>query len=312
MTPDDAGRWTALLVAAEAVDRTGEHYDEADCAVSLTDPGVDPARDTVLVLDGDRPVACQLLYGADPDGSSSVYADGVVHPAHRRRGIGSALLAVARQRAAGLGAELHVRVPETVPGAVALVESAGLVAVRWWWKLHRDLAGPVVRVDLPAGVSLVPLGSGGGYDAARWDEPLHTARNVAFADHFGSDPETAEAFAHWRTAPASFRPDCSAAACTQDGAVVGFLLADEFAAATAQTGHRDLYVATVGTVPEWRGRGVAAALLAHALERARDGGYASSSLHVDAQNPTGALGVYERAGYRPAARQVTYALPAPS
>jgi mycothiol synthase len=306
MAPDDAGRWAALLAAAEAVDRTGEHFDEADCAVELTDPEADLDRDSVLVLDGDLPVACMLLLVRGPAGARTVHVDGLVHPKHRRRGIGAALLGLARRRAADLGAELQTRVHESVPGQVALVESAAMVAVRWWWKLRRDLAEPVTPVAPPSGTEVVPLGA--EYDHDRWDGPLLVARNASFAEHFGSVPEDLAAFAHWRTAPAGFRPDCSAAVLAGDE-VVGFLLADESAAESERTGVRDLYVATVGTVPAWRGRGVAAALLAHALQRAGERGYATSSLHVDAENPTGALGVYERAGYEAVGRQVTYALP---
>jgi hypothetical protein len=51
-------------------------------------------------------------------------------------------------------------------------------------------------------------------------------------------------------------------------------------------------------------------MLAQVLLWAQEVGCASSSLTVDADNPTGALGVYTRAGYRLHSRQVTYALPA--
>jgi mycothiol synthase len=232
----------------------------------------------------------------------------VVHPEHRGRGIGRALVELARARAAGLGAQLQVRVPESVTGAVALLERAGLVAQRWWSELERDLSEEVVPRPLPDGLRLHRLGP--DYDAARWDPPLCAARNAAFADHYASVPEEVAAFAHHRTGDHNFRADCSVAACTADGDVAGFVLADEFAAATARTGRRDLYVATVGTLAPWRGRGLAGAMLAQVLRWGREVGCASSSLTVDADNPTGALGVYARAGYRLCSRQISYALPA--
>jgi ribosomal protein S18 acetylase RimI-like enzyme len=46
------------------------------------------------------------------------------------------------------------------------------------------------------------------------------------------------------------------------------------------------------------------------LQAAMDQGYATSSLTVDAANPTGALGVYDRAGFRQHRREVTYFRPA--
>ena len=41
-------------------------------------------------------------------------------------------------------------------------------------------------------------------------------------------------------------------------------------------------------------------LLAEVLRRASGAGYVTASLNVDTDNPTGALGIYERAGFRPA------------
>lgn len=302
--PADAERWAELLAAIEDADRRGEHYDAADCAEELADPALDLDRDSVLVLDGERPVAYQVLHLRVGAGSRVLHTDAGVHPEHRRCGIGAVLLRLARERADELDAELHVRVPETVPGAVALVEGAGLVAVRWWSELERDLTAPVASAPVPAGLGLHPLGP--GYDAGRWDEPLRAARNAAFADHWGSAPDDPEAWVHHRTGCRGFHAGCSVAAADDAGRVAGLLLGYEYEADTARTGRRDLYIGTVATVREWRGRGLASALLAHALAAARAEGFASSSLTVDAQNPTGALGVYRRAGYHLDRREITY------
>jgi len=56
-------------------------------------------------------------------------------------------------------------------------------------------------------------------------------------------------------------------------------------------------VGIVGTLPEHRRRGLAAALTAEALRRLRAAGARSSSLYVDAENPTRAYEVYRRLGY---------------
>lgn len=306
MTVDDASRWAEVLAAGEEVDQRGDHYSAADLAEELADPEVDLSRDSLLVFDGDRPVAAQVLWTR----GDTVHSDAMVHPSHRRRGIGAALLEVARRRAAELGAELQLRANENVPGQVALAEAAGMRPVRWWSDLHRPLTGPVEPVPLPAGLELHRLGP--GYDAARWDGPLCAIRNATFAEHWGSTPETVEAFAHRRTGAASFRPACSVAATSADGTsadgtVVGFVLSDEHEEMAVRTGVRELYVATVGTLPGWRGRGLAGALLTRVLGWAQELGYHSSSLTVDADNATGALGVYTRIGYRLRGRDISYA-----
>jgi len=305
----DAAPWAELLRAVEEVDRRDEHLDADDCAEELADPELDLERDTLLVLDADgRPAAYQLLRTrTSPPLGPRVVVDAAVHPAHRRRGIGTALTEVARRRADELGAAVVMRVAETNAGAVALAGRAGMQAVRWWSELERDLSAPIHPVPPPAGVGVAALGP--GYDAARWDEPLRLAHNSAFADHWGSEPVGAEAWSHQRTATRTFRPGCSAVALTGDGTIAAYVMSYEYAADTARTGNRDLYVGTVGTLAAHRGRGIAAALLAHVLQAAREEGFTTSSLTVDAENPTGALGVYARAGYALHRREITYLLP---
>lgn len=305
MTLQDVGGWAELLAAVEAVDRRGESYDADDCAEELTDPEIDLA-DTALVFDGEQPVAYQVLRRRTGD-TPRLFADAAVHPGHRGKGVGTALLAAARRRATELGSKLTVRVAEGNAGAVELARGSGLVPLRWWSELVRDLSTPVVAAALPADLTGQPLGP--TYDADRWDEPLRAAHNAAFADHWGSVPVTAQAWAHGRTASRNFRPGASVAALTPDGAIAGYVLSYEFVADTARTGVRDLYVAAVGTVRERRGRGIAGALLAHVLAAAVADGYRRSSLTVDTQNPTGALGVYERAGYALDRREITFASP---
>lgn len=305
---DDAERWAALINAAEAVDKIGENVDAEDCAEELADPEVDLDRQSLLLLDGDTAVAAQVLIrrpGAD--GVLRVHSDGVVHPEHRRKGIGTRLLAAGREYVDAVGAELLMRAYDTNPGAIALAEAAGMRPTRFWFEFDRDLAEPVTPVPAPEGLTIRSLGP--QFDAARWDEPLRLAHNAAFAEHWGSGPSTPQAWAHWKTGSRSFRPAGSAVATTADETVAGFVLSFEWEADTVRKGHRDLYVGDVGTLAEHRGRGLGAAMLAHVLAAGVAQGYARSSLTVDTQNPTGALGIYERAGYRARIRSTTYVAP---
>ncbi len=71
---------------------------------------------------------------------------------------------------------------------------------------------------------------------------------------------------------------------------------------------REAYVAYLGTDAAYRKRGLAAALLAHMLQACRAEGFDTVSLDVDTENPTGALGLYERAGFSVLHRQDNYHL----
>jgi ribosomal protein S18 acetylase RimI-like enzyme len=119
---DDAQRWADLLAAVEEVDRRGEHYDAADLAEELTDPELDLTRDSLLVLDADgRAVAYQVLRLRSPDGlGPGVVVDAAVHPAYRRRGIGTALITAAptsMARRSSCGFRRRVPAPSRWPSA---------------------------------------------------------------------------------------------------------------------------------------------------------------------------------------------------
>ena len=56
----------------------------------------------------------------------------------------------------------------------------------------------------------------------------------------------------------------------------------------------------------WRRRGLASALVARALVRLREAGMEEAMLGVDSENPSGALGLYERAGFQVHRRSRAY------
>src|SRR4029077_50607 len=59
----------------------------------------------------------------------------------------------------------------------------------------------------------------------------------------------------------------------------------------------------------WRNRGLGRALTAAALIKLREAGMNAAMLGVDAQNPTGALGLYERLGFSVHSRSAAYQRP---
>lgn len=309
---DDVVACVDLLAAAEAVDRTGENVDAADVAHELGHPGVDLDRDSLAVLDGGRLVAFGIVVGAShPRVTHHVRLWGTVHPQWRRRGIGRDLLGWQRERGRALHAERHparaaqleVWVSDHVPGAVALAQEGRLARVRHWFEMECELTGepgPPVPSPLP----VMP------FDPARDDE-VRVARNDAFADHYGSSPRDAQEWRQYFTGDPAFRPDLSLLALDGER-VAGCLLAYVYAADTAATGILETWVGTVGVRPGYRGRGVASALLAAGLRRFRDAGCARAGLGVDAANATGAVGLYERLGFRTVRTTTTWAEPVPA
>ena len=66
------------------------------------------------------------------------------------------------------------------------------------------------------------------------------------------------------------------------------------------------YVATLGVLPPWRGRGLARCLLTTAFEEYRRRGMKSVSLHVDADSITGATRLYTGVGMAEAQREIDF------
>lgn len=311
LAKNDVGAWAELLAAVEATDRIGEHYSADDLAEQLANPLLDVAEGTLAAWDGGRMVAAGLTAcrpAADPVHQMSLW--GAVHPDYRRRGLGGHLLDWAirttpvlhGRRFPGSPLELHVYLDDGNEGAKTMVTRAGMAPVRWFHSMSRDLGTDLPASDLPDGLEIVTYRVDLA-DAAR------RVRNASFTDHWGSVPHTPESWKSFITGVQAFRPEGSFVVRDGAGESVAVLLTHYFAADTEATGVREAWIQIVGTLREWRGRGVAAALLAHALAEFRAQGYQKAGLGVDADNPTGALGVYTRAGFVVEHRATTYALP---
>jgi mycothiol synthase len=337
ITTDDAPAWAELLAAVEAADGTGEHYDADDLMEELTDPGLDPGRDTIAVFDSAGVMVGYGLVrcGANVRDTDRYQLEGCVRPEHRSRGLGRAIFEHLRDRCvelralrlphlpADVPAELHVRVHDCDSagslGGAALAERVGMTPLRYWYDMERDLDDLPDRMPLPDGLRMV------GYDPAL-DDAVRRARNEAFADHWGSVQRDESDWRQWFTGTRAFRPadsllvlddtrrpahaaDDAGTAVTTTAEVAGLLLSYEYEADTAASGVRQAWIGQLGTRRAWRGRGIATALITAALAGFRDAGYRKVSLGVDTSNPTGALGLYERSGFTVAERWTTFGRP---
>ncbi len=302
----DVAAWNALLARAEEVDRTGEHYNEADLAEELADPATGP-DDRRACWDESRMVA---FAGIRPREAITdhwrIEGEGTVDPEYRGRGLGTHGVAWARDRAVTLQRERHpeVELRFQIGGylaredQVALLEAAGLQAVNWSATMRAHLD----RIELPD----QPIRWPAGYRLIDYDRAVSTAtmaaHNVAFQDHWGFVPWTSTMWEQWVDGSRNSRfglswvlvPDGPVG----DVSVGAYVLTSEFDAYEQATGRREAYLAKIGVRRELRGRGIATNLLRHALSAYRAEGFHESSLDVDTNNPTGAFGLYERAGYQ--------------
>lgn len=247
-------------------------------------PSTDLARDTRLVVDGARPICyAQATWSSEEGGP--LEASIRVHPEHVGRGLGSWALAWAEASAAERGADgVRARVADRDEAAHALLTSRGYVKVRSSWTMGRTLDPGEEPGAAPPGVTIR------GFQEGRDEHVMHEAHEAAFAEHWGFRPVPYEVFEAQMYAADAWDPSLTCLA-EADGQVVGHVMALSF------EGESD--IAILGVVPGWRGRGVAKALLRRAFAELADRGHREVRLSVDAQNPTGAVALYESVGMTP-------------
>jgi mycothiol synthase len=301
MTQEDIPAWAALLAAAEEVDRTGEHYDEADLVEEFGDPAIGPDDRLSGWIDGEL----VAFAGVRPRGSVADHhrldCEGAVHPSWRGNDLGSHLVRwiiehcaqIHEERSAGVEARMQTLAFLDNHAQVGLLESYGFAPVTWSAVMRVGLRGRDIPVpEWPDGMTLFAY-------APRWSKPMHEAHNAAFVDHAGFVAWTDEMWQQHVDGSRSLRAAQSWILIddAQPDRVIGYVQSNEFEAYQAATGRREAYLAKIGVRPEYRGRGLGSLLLRHALREYQAAGYDESSLDVDTNNPTGAFGLYTRLGY---------------
>ena len=266
------------MAAAEEHDIGEAEIEEADIVADWGRPSFDVVSSTVGVFDGQTLVAYAEL-------SSPSRADAAVHPAYRRRGLGTALAAWVRRTAKARGSRVvGSPVPQGSDGD-RLLERLGYF-VRWEsWIL-----------ELPEGAEIEPQPLPEGYvlRTAETPQDQRSAWDVledAFADWADRPRDPFEDFAAEVMGRPGFEPWHLRLVVDPAGAVVAacHLVHD---VANPEVG----FVQSIGVRREHRGRGLARALLADAFGNARAAGAARSEVNTDTR--TGALGLYEHVGMR--------------
>jgi len=285
-TPDDFDAVAAVMVADE-LDDAGQVTLGADfIGGEWSRLGANIATDAWVAVDRDGTVVAyaQVLL----EDTTVARSWGVVHPEHRGRGVGSALIdrvdarATELLRGAPSGRFRHA-INANDRAAAVLLEARGLRPVHHFWHMQTDLAGPPDPGPEPEGIDIA------GIDPAHDLPIVHSILDEAFIDDRSHHPKP---FARWvedETSSPHYDPTLWLLA--RDGGESAGVL-------TASVGEDRGWVEYLAVLAPFRSRGIASALLRRSFAAFADRGVQRALVSVDAQNPTGATGVYERVGMR--------------
>lgn len=282
-------RWHHSLSAAEQ-QQIRELIDAAARADGVNPVGEQVVRELqndrtghLIATDGDDVVG-YLNLAPGRDGADAT-GELVVHPETRRRGIGSALLDVATERADG---RVRYWAHGTLPAAAAVAEALGMSAVRKLMQMGRSLRG-LPDVVIPKGITVRTYAGPGDH------AELLRVNNAAFSWH----PEQggwSEAEISARRGEAWFDPEGLFLAFDDDtGELLGFHWTKIHA---EHPGLGEVYI--IGVDPAAQGRGLGRALtlvgIGHLARRLDSHDDPAVMLYVEADN-TAAVNTYQRLGF---------------
>jgi len=295
LSPAQAGLVVSLAEAAQAADGVAPLSEGVLLQVRH---GSAPSARDLLLTQGDSVAGYAHLDAPDADAQGGdMSGELVVHPAHRRRGYGTALISALTAGADGHGIRLWAH--GDLAAAAALARSARFTRFRALWQMRmsfgaRALPGPV----FPAGVSVRSFRP--GEDEESWLE----VNRRAFAHHPEQGSWTREDL-ELREAEPWFDPGGFFLA-ERDGRVIGFHWTKVHPAGLEGSPIGEVYV--VGVDPGQQGGGLGRALTLTGLEHLRHLGLTQVMLYVDESN-TAAVKMYTSLGFSRWSTDVMYRRP---
>ena len=267
-TLDDVERLAAFMGRCTLEHQGVRRDSAAEIRQRLTRPGTDPALDSWLVEEGDVIGFAQAW--VEPE---AVVCYVRVDPEHRGRGVATELFVRARERAGEFDAtKLHATSWPQDEAAAPFLEAQGFEPIRYFSLMTVELDGPP-EAETP-GRPMTP-----GEDL----RPVFEAVRAVFPEQ--------QSYEEWLHEYEGFDPTLWFVVEDEAG-IAGFALCLPELPENPQAG----YVAELGVREDRRGEGLGLALLRQTFAEFQRRGKRCVSLHVDVDNLTGALRLYEKAG----------------
>jgi mycothiol synthase len=268
----------------------------------------DPSKDMVMVeVNGELVGYTRVTWWVELDGARKYLHIGFLVPEWRGKGIGTALIRHNEARLREIAAD-H---PETAPRWLAtsalntnqnlteVLLREGYTPVRYGYNMVRPDLENIPDIPMPEGLEVRPVRTEDLY--AIWEAEVE-----AFRDHWGAGETEEGDFERWKK-NTPFQPEYWQVAWDVEknvpaGMVRTFIDEDHNRAFN----HKRGYTENISVRRPYRRKGLARALMARSFQLQKDLGMMETALSVDAQNPNGALQLYEDMGFQVVQTETSY------
>ena len=178
---------------------------------------------------------------------------------------------------------------ETDKTRFEILTKLGCTIERYYHSMSRPLTD-LPECPLPEGISVRPA-------LPKDYRKIWEAANEAFKDEYGASDPTEEWYQSYISNP-NFQPMLWQVAWDGNevvGSVQNYVSLEE----NELEGHNRGYTEAISVRREWRGRGVASALICCSMAMFKALNMDEVALTANTQNPTGAMHLYTNLGYRP-------------
>ena len=303
-----------LINACEAVDQLDEGTSVSEVQQQFDEPSLDKASDIRLweYADGQLvgigrlsiPRVGEVIDGflwfrvlptvrdGDLDRQIVAWAEGRMREVSQERGVQVKLRSGSR-------AYQSDSPSKTLRDRIALLESCGFIADRYFFTMERSLSLPIPESQLPDGFTIRQVKS--NEDTEAWVELF----NQSFIDHWNHHDLTVESYKYWLTDP-DYKPELDLVAVAADGKFAAFCHCDISPKDNKRSGRNEGWISTLGTRRGFRRKGLGRAMLLAGMQRLKLAGVDTARLGVDTENPSGAGQLYESVGFRKVYTQIMY------
>lgn len=297
---------------------TCDTFDNLDEGISITElensintPSFDKARDLRLWLDSDdNLIAVGSLWISEPSDGIDGFLSFDVHPNARCGGFNnldleaeifewsaSRMVEVKQER--GFPVKLRAGARNSQAQKIAALEKHGFRIDRYFFSMERSLIESIPEAKFPERFILRSIN--GEAEAQAWVDIV----NEAFLDHWNHHPVALENVKYWMREP-QYLPELDLIATAPDGTFAAFCNCEINTEDNIRNNRKAGYVGILGTRRQFRKMGLGRAILLAGLHRLKAAGMEIAELGVDADNPNGALGLYESVGFRKVYTSISY------